>query len=70
MKMLSKARPRPSRLMRAPAFSKAPIHSALVNWLPWSVLWISGRRRRESARSSALTQKALSNVLETSQANT
>jgi hypothetical protein len=39
---LSIQRPRPSIEMRTPASSNAPVKAAAVNWLPWSVLKISG----------------------------
>ncbi len=42
MKMLSMQRPRPSLEIATPASLSAPVNSKLVNWLPWSVLKISG----------------------------
>jgi hypothetical protein len=38
MNTLSIQRPRPSIEIRTPAAIGAPVKSALVNWLPWSVL--------------------------------
>ena len=43
MKMLSMHRPRPSMEMATPASLRVAVNSRLVNWLPWSVLKISGR---------------------------
>ena len=56
MNTLSIQRPRPSIEMRIPAAASMPVAAALVNWLPWSVLKISGRPKRASACSSAETQ--------------
>lgn len=52
-----------SMLMRTPAPAKARD----VNWLPWSLLKISGVPRA-SARSRVLMQNELSSVTETSHA--
>ena len=41
-KMLSWQRPRPSMLISILCFLSTSVNSALVNWLPWSVLKISG----------------------------
>src|SRR6516225_1060098 len=41
-KMLSLKRPRPSMLMATPCAQSTPVKSSSVNWLPWSVLKISG----------------------------
>src|SRR5712692_8155604 len=41
-KMLSKARPLPSQLMRISAALSRLVNSALVNCTPWSLLKISG----------------------------
>ena len=46
MKTLSIHRPRPSIEMRISALLSEPMKSAPVNWLPWSVLKISGLRKR------------------------
>ncbi len=64
MKTLSTHRPRPSIEMRTPAAVSVPVKAALVNWLPWSVLKMSGVPKRASASSSALTQNDTSIVLE------
>jgi len=42
MKMLSMQRPLPSMLMRTLASFSSSVKGRLVNWLPWSVLKISG----------------------------
>ena len=70
MKTLSIQRPRPSIEMRMPAVASMPVKSPLVNWLPWSVLKISGLPKRASASSSASTQKALSIVFDSRQLST
>src|SRR5437660_902326 len=41
---------------------RVPVKSSLVNWLPWSVLKISGRPYRASASSSASTQNSAPRV--------
>ena len=41
-----------------------PVKAALVNWLPWSVLKISGLPCRASASSSAATQNDASIVFD------
>ena len=56
--------------MRIGRSLKMPSHSALVNWLPWSVLKISGLQYWLSARRRALAQKPASSVLKSSQART
>ena len=43
MKMLSRHRPLPSMEMATPESLSTEVNSWLVNWLPWSVLKISGR---------------------------
>ena len=53
MKMLSMHRPRPSMEIAIPASLRTPVKPRLVNWLPWSVLKISGRPYRASASFSA-----------------
>jgi hypothetical protein len=70
MKTLSIHRPRPSIEMRTPAAASVPVKAALVNWLPWSVLKISGRPKRASASSSAETQNDTSIVFESRHAST
>ena len=52
--MLSMHRPLPSILIVIPWSFSVPAKSSLANWLPWSVLKISGRMYRESASSSRL----------------
>ncbi len=47
-----------------PAAASTPVKAALVNWLPWSVLKISGRPKRASASSSASTQNDASIVFD------
>src|SRR3954454_7367267 len=64
MKMLSIHRPRPSIEMRTPAAASAPVNSPEVNWLPWSVLKISGLPNRASACSKAATQNDTSIVFD------
>lgn len=56
--------------MRAPAFAENPTRLELVNWLPLSVLRISATLLPSKAYPSALTQKALSSVLEASRGST
>ena len=63
-KMLSMQRPLPSQLIMTPCRFGVPVKSSLVNWLPWSVLKISGRPYRASASSSASTQKSAASVLD------
>ena len=67
MKTLSIQRPRPSIEMRTPAPVNTPVNAAPVNWLPWSVLKISGRPYRASASSRASTQKEASIVFDSRQ---
>src|SRR5262245_33324437 len=62
MNTLSIQRPRPSIEMRTPAAISMPVKAALVNWLPWSVLKMSGRPKRGSASCSAATQNEPSMV--------
>jgi hypothetical protein len=51
MKTLSIQRPRPSIETLIPAATSVPVKAAPVNWLPWSVLKISGLPQRVSASS-------------------
>ena len=51
--------PRPSMLMATPWARSTPVKSSSVNWLPWSVLKISGRPWL-SASSRASMQKLAS----------
>ena len=46
------------------------VKSVEVNWLPWSVLKISGLPCRASASSRASTQKSADSVIESRQART
>ena len=55
-------------LMAIVFFDSRPVKSALVNWLPWSVLKIAGFLT--SAASSASRQNATSSVMETCQEST
>jgi hypothetical protein len=70
MKTLSSQRPRPSIEIRMPALASRPVKATLVNWLPWSVLKMSGRPKRASAASRASTQNAVSMVFDSRQAST
>ena len=70
MNTLSIQRPRPSIEMRTPALISTPVKAALVNWLPWSVLKISGLPHRASASSSAATQNDASIVFDSRQERT
>jgi hypothetical protein len=59
--------------MRMPAAASAPVKATLatlVNWLPWSVLKISGRPKRASSSSSAAMQNEASMVFDNRHANT
>ena len=56
--------------MRTPAAASTPVRAALVNWLPWFVLKISGLPKRASASSSADTQNDTSIVFDSRQAST
>jgi hypothetical protein len=49
---------------------RASIQLALVNWLPWSVLNISGLPCLASASFKASTQKSASSVFDSRQART
>ena len=57
-------------LMVTPWRSRVPVKSSLVNWLPWSVLKISGRPCSKSASSSASTQNSAPSVFDSRQAST
>ena len=70
MKMLSMHRPRPSMEIAIPASLRTPVKPRLVNWLPWSVLKISGRPYRASASFSASTQNPASMVFDSRQDRT
>jgi|GEM_PF-848326 len=69
MNTLSIQRPRPSMEILMPAAASTPMKAAPVNWLPWSVLKISGRPNRASASSSASTQNELSMVFDSRHAS-
>jgi hypothetical protein len=56
--------------MRMPAWASVPVKAALVNWLPWSVLKMSGLPKRMSASSSAPTQNDTSIVFDSRHAST
>ena len=47
-----------------------PVKAALANWLPWSVLKMSGLPKRANASSSAETQNETSMVFDSRQAST
>src|SRR3954447_4496616 len=65
MNTLSIHCPRLSIEMRTPASRRTPVNRGEVNWLPWSVLKISGLPNRSRASSSASMQKSASIVFET-----
>ena len=46
------------------------MNTCAVNWLPWSVLHISGAGCASRASSTASTQNSLSSVFDSSQAST
>ncbi len=62
---MSRQAPLPSMLMAMPFFSRTPVNASLVNWLPWSLLKISGLPCLPIASSSASTQKPASIVIDT-----
>jgi hypothetical protein len=51
-------------LMRMPCAFSADVNASLVNWLPWSVLKISGWPYRSNASSSASRQNAVSMLID------
>jgi hypothetical protein len=57
-------------LIRIALSDRRPVNAALVNWLPWSVLKISGRPCRTNASSSASRQKSTSMLIDTRHAST
>jgi hypothetical protein len=61
---------RPSIETRTPAAASAPVNAAPVNWLPWSVLKMSGWPKYVSASSSAAIQNEPSVVLDSRHAST
>jgi hypothetical protein len=70
MNTLSIHRPRPSMEIFTPAACSTPVNRGEVNWLPWSVLKISGHPNRASASSSAALQNSTSMVFDTRQDST
>src|ERR1700761_8578187 len=54
---MARAFPLPKFTSGIPAPANAPVKTAPVNWLPWSVLKISGLPQRANASSNASTQK-------------
>jgi hypothetical protein len=56
--------------MRTPVAFSTSVKARLVNWLPWSVLKISGRPYWASASSRAARQNAASRLFDTRQART
>ena len=63
-KHISSQRPRSSMEMRMPLSCRTLVKVKLVNWLPWSVLKISGLPYFAKASSRAQTQKSASMVLD------
>ena len=63
-------RPLPSIEIRMPAACKRPVKAKLVNWLPWSVLKLSGLPCRARVSSSASVHKLASSVFDSRQART
>ena len=57
-------------LILIPSLFSRPVKASLVNWLPWSVLKISGFSFPERASSSASMQKEVSMVIDSFQAST
>lgn len=70
MNALSFQRPRPLTEILTPVAASVPVKAALVNWLPWSVLKISGRPKRVKASPSADTQNDVSIVFDRRHAST
>jgi hypothetical protein len=68
--MLSRQAPLPSILMAISAAVRTLMKSIEVNWLPWSVLKMSGLPCRASASSSASIQKSALSVIDSRQART
>jgi hypothetical protein len=57
-------------LIWTPASWSTEVKAVPVNWLPWSLLKMSGLPYRASASSRAATQKSAVIVIETRQART
>ena len=70
MNALSIQRPRPSIKIRTPAYSRQPVNTCAVNWLPRSVFKVSGAESAFGAPSAASTQNSLSSVFDSSKAST
>jgi len=64
-KTLSRHAPLPSMLIAMALPSSRPVKSAPVNWLPWSVLKISGLPCLAIASSTASRQNSTSIVIDT-----
>jgi hypothetical protein len=63
-KTLSRQAPLPSMLMAMAFLTSTPVNAVPVNWLPWSVLKMSGLPWRARASSRISTQNAASIVIE------
>jgi hypothetical protein len=70
MNTLSIHRPRPSIETRMPASCNNDTNRGLVNWLPWSVLKISGAPKLSIASATAAMQNSTSMVFDTHHAST
>jgi len=57
-------------LIAIPAACSTSMKAIAVNWLPWSVLTMSGRPWRASASSRASMQKSAVRVIDSRQAST
>src|SRR3954466_2566342 len=66
-KTLSRQAPLPSLLIAMALSRSRLVNSTLVNWLPWSVLKISGLPYWASAASTASRQKSTARVIDTRQ---
>lgn len=66
IKILSKALPFPSIETKTPLLNNTFVKSLDVNWLPWSVLKISGFSFLSSAVFNALKQKSVVKVFDIS----
>src|ERR1700681_1143275 len=63
--LLDQLKPLPSMLMAMAFLISTPVKVVPVNWLPWSVLKMSGLPWRARASSRVSTQNAASIVIET-----